>query len=833
MVGSVEGRGGDWMAYVNLKKMPSPKKEYIVNLDNFTGGLNLKELEYRLGNNETPEIKNLWWRDGVLHCRDAQIALTSDPNLTFRAIYNRLWHGNVFVHLGSKLYRVDVSAQSPSLTEIISVGTYSGTFFIYEDKLYYKTQGYYIAISYNGSTFSYTSITGSNAYTPVTYINCDPKTGAGTVYQPENRLSSNSTLWYNAARTVTCEGYSTSSNTFVKYTPTEEEEAEGEEAFTVVLNKKDASATVPIIEEALFVNSVFNTPDSYTYRYYTSLGGWCELSYLVTNKTGISGIVTVDVDKFFSISGQLGTYTVRYAKYIDPGQQLEADFPWTVDLPDWAGGLNHVMFSNPSEFGISYTGTLSNTASFKVALSSSTNYDISDYGISFSGPLGDVAKVVVNFSFQQDYYFPLEVDNVTSVEVDGTVLPTNAYSKISKNGGLSGPYIGVHFNTAPVMRNPPINNTVKITYSKTNTTAYNNIMDCTMAMTYGGTGALAIVMAGSNTQPNAYFWNGQTSVSVDPTYFPMTQYQLAGDTNEPITGFGKQQGYLIIFKEGSVGRTSMDTQTVEGRLTIDLAYVGINAKIGCDLPHTIQLIENNLVWCNTQMGVHFLANTSAAYENNVICISDKVNDSHQTWTKGLLYDVRNYSSTVVAHDDERHYWLVVNGHTWLWDYYISNYKNPSWYYFDNIKGAGFLQEDDDIWEFGSSGRLFKFTRGGYSDSVGGAIDKVFRFPAQYFGTYDVKKNVESVMITMGSDTDLNVKLTYLTDLETRDDLTNLTYTTTWVDPHKIHNSFGAVFRRKPRCIRVGYFTMKMEDTGARDMCIVSAQIYYTYQGKTR
>ena len=862
------------MAYVNLKKMPSAKKQYVTSIENFTGGLNLKELDYRSSNSETPEMKNLWWKDGVLCCRDGQKfvgSLIAQAGYSLVAVYDKLWHGNAFIHVyhpgssqitaGGRIFAVNINSGGrhdiytvldsavPSGSPLFNT---PGTFFQYNDKLYYKTKGYYVAISYNATAQNHFPASNVSAYTPVTYINCDPKAGAGTVYQPENRISSNATLWYNAARTITCEGYTIASQTTVTYTPTAEEQAEGEEGFTVVLNQSDNSASVPVVEESSFVSAVGNSPGKYYFLYKN--GGWKLITISSLSKSGLSSL-SIDAAKFANsvIDGiaDLG---------LNPSPSPWTSYTFTYDgvgMAEWSfssgTGYNEMWAANTilevnnrlAEDGIYLPSTYSNGARFSFTLSAVDVEHLSDYGISFTGEVGNAATCVVDFSFQQDYYFPIEVDSVVSATVDGA---TASYTPIYKSGS-SGPIIGVHFTSAPVMRNPPINNTVKITYSKSNTTAYNNIMDCTMAMTYGGTGALAIVMAGSDTQPNAYFWNGQTSVSVDPGYFPMTQYQLAGDTNEPITGFGKQQGYLIIFKEHSVGRTSMDTQTVDGRLTIDLAYVGINAKIGCDLPKTIQLVENNLVWCNKSEGIHFLANTSAAYENNVINISQKINDSHESWTTGLLNEIQTYPSTVFAYDDDRHYWLVVNGNVWLWDYYISNYKDPSWFFFDGIVSKGFVQDGSKLWCFDSATQELEFVSGQCADIFGYVsgtstlkhtpIPKVFRFAAQYFGNYDNKKNIEAVIFSLRSKTKVNVAVRYLTDLETRDDRTPLVYVAPNDDPGLIHNNFSCIFKRRPMCRRVQYFTVRLSNAEGtnpepdEDMAIISAQIFYTFQGVIR
>ena len=690
------------MAYVSLSKMPSHAREYVVDFQQLNGGLNLQELDYRIKNDESPEMKNLWWKDGILCSRDGQSWVNDEGLGEYHASYDSIWNGKMFVHAGNKIYVVNpLSGEGESVYTGGSDMDVGGTFFPYNERMYYKTKGYYAVIDYDGSEFTGGDVEG---YTPITYINCSPDNGSGVVYQPENRISAKKELWYNSGYTLT--------------------------------NTVTGNISVSI-EDAYF-RMWINVPGSYTFTYDGSV--------------------------------------------------------WKLN---------------------------------------GTAVDPLDYGIRIGGTPVSGNKIVVTLAFKNVYYLPVKGTglSVTKVVVDGaekTVVTD--YTVDTTNGTVT-------FTTAPTCYFPEINNTVQITYSLENSVAEANIMDCTQVAVYGGTGALCIVMAGSTTQPNAYFWNGQNSVAMDPSYFPMTQYQLASDMVDPITGFGKQQGYLIIFKKGSVGRTSLSTEEVNGRLTIDLPYVPINAKIGCDLPSTIQLIENNLTWCNTQRGVHFLANTSSAYENNVICISDKIEASNDNWSQGMLYDVRN-AANATSHDDGNRYWLIVDEHVWLWDYYISNYKDPAWFYFDNIKARGMIQDHAEIWHFDSNCRLTKFNDT-FSD-YGEGIDKVYRFATQYFGTYDNHKNVNSVIINTRPLTNSIVDVVYITDYEERADLTPLDARSWSLVPRDLtmRNLSGAgfakIFRRKPHCRRVQYFTMRLKNSlPNNDMAIVSAQIYYIFQGRYR
>ena len=771
------------MGYVNLSKMPSPAKEYVQTFDTLAGGLNLRDLDYRIGNNESPEMKNLMWREGILCSRDGQVWVNDEESEIsgFVTAYSKIWNGKMIIHAGTSLYAVDPETAGRT-TLYTAVGmTSHGTFFPYNEKLYYKTKGHYVQITYVAGNFTASAVTG---YIPITYINCSPANGSGTVYQPENRLSSDKTLWYNASFTLTAQ---------------------------------PSSNSLSVVVEDSYFRMRINTPGSYVFSFDGSVwkldGDTVDLlDYGITLGGTPSNGDTITVVLTFANEYYLPVRDITLASVVVDGQtkaEESVDFTVTsatatavIDKGVWR---TKVTVSGTYTFIYDYNAIPNATWKLEGAA-----VDITEYGITVSGApaMDDTIKVVY---VRGDFWTDMDAGKIV-------------------------------FFVPPPVTYPETNNTVRITYTKANTDAYKSIDDCTIVAVYGGTGALCVVMAGSENQPNAYFWNGQTNIAMDPSYFPMTQYQFAGDAEDPITAFGKQQGYLIIFKQESLGRTSLGTETVDDRLTIDLPYTGINAKIGCDLPYTVELVENNLVWCNTTQGVHFLANTSAAYENNVVCLSQKVNNSGATWNQGLLWDVRNNTvDTIVSCDDEKRYWLIVNGHVWLWDYDISQYTKPSWFYFDNVYGRAFISKDEEVWHFNSNSRLSKFKRVYFDyDPVNGAIDKVFQFATQFFGTYDRKKNVNSVIVNTRSDTNTIIELKYLTDYEERYDLTPLSGISWSLVPRNLTfrdlscYGFAYVFRRKPHCRRVQFFTMRLENNlPEMDMSIVSAQIYYEFQGRQR
>lgn len=623
---------------VSLSSMPDPPKEYIVNFDRLDGGLNTWELDYRLDRNQSPDMKNMWWLDGALCCRDGQTRVTGDSVLgAGYSAYELPFWDCFFYHIGTKLYRSPVPAADAQPGEVTLTELYSGvpenrgTWFRYEDSLFYKNRGAYLKIDYDAEDESFQAAPVT-PYDPIIQINTEPTTAAGDAYQPENRLSPTKTVWYST----------------------------------------------------------------------------------------VSGV--------------------------------------------------------------------------------------------------------------KEYHLPVQdVDSVDSVVVDGDELTAETDYTVDLEAGT------VTFTTEPEHHDPVQVNTVKITYTKENQDAYDSVMDCPYAAVYGGNQNVCVVVGGCPAQPNAYYWCGNHIV-MDPGYFPMEQYNFAGDTEESITGFGKQQSMLVIFKQHSIGRADISTtEMASGRVMITMDYTNINSRIGCDLPWTIQLVENNLVFCNTEQGVHIVKDSSAAYENNVVSLSRNVNGTAQR--PGLLAAVRA-AANVESFDDDRRYWVVADGEAYVWDYTLSGYSEPSWFYFTGILGVAFMKHNENGFHLDAQGRLSAFRRD-FAD-YGGPIEKRFQFAAQSMGSYDNLKDVTRVILAVRADTDTKIRVFYESDYEEREDLTPVLSYSWRLAPRNLEyrylgvRKFLTVAIRKPGCRHVRHFGMRLEnaETG-NDMSVVSAQIFYRYQGRDR
>ena len=93
---------------------------------------------------------------------------------------------------------------------------------------------------------------------------------------------------------------------------------------------------------------------------------------------------------------------------------------------------------------------------------------------------------------------------------------------------------------------------------------------------------------------------------------------------------------------------------------------------------------------------------------------------------------------------------------------------------------------------------------------------------------------------MRSDTDSEVDIRYDSDFETRWDKTQIRSLSWRLAPRNLahrclsRQRFAHVARRRPGCRHVRHFTMTLSNnTAGQDLALVSAQIFFKYQGKER
>lgn len=429
-----------------------------------------------------------------------------------------------------------------------------------------------------------------------------------------------------------------------------------------------------------------------------------------------------------------------------------------------------------------------------------------------------------------DYHLPEQgIDAVQAVYVDGAL--TTHYA-VNLEQGV------VLFESAPPVHTPPVNNTVEICYRKTNATAAESILSCTAASVYGAGRDLCIVLGGGRQQPNAYYWTGNNGLAMDPTYFPAGQYNLAGDASDPITCFGRQQNMLVIFQTRAVGKAALTTTELSGRVQIALDYTRVNAAVGCDLPGTLRLVENNLVWCSRRHGVCRLRDTTAAAENSIAVLSRKINgDDARPGLLSELRDVKDWRISAAVFDDR--YLLALGDLAYEWNCALGGADDPSWFFHRGIRTLALIPAE--------GGALFGVTEGGVIVSfepvladLGGPIEKICVLPPRTLGGDTRLKTVRAVLLTLRARAPLNTQVVWTGDHAQRRDKTNLTCDAWRLSPRSLSRRdlhcepFVRTFLRKPGFFHVRHLGVWLSNNEAGvDLPFVSARILYSCQGRQR
>lgn len=307
-------------------------------------------------------------------------------------------------------------------------------------------------------------------------------------------------------------------------------------------------------------------------------------------------------------------------------------------------------------------------------------------------------------------------------------------------------------------------NNVWITASKTAfeadevTPKKKRITGCRAAVRFGGetagvTGGTRVFVMANPAFPLCY-WRSDLGlhISAGMGYFPDTSEEVLDQNSDAITAAAKMGSELIIFKENSIFAVgySFDGQDV---------YYPVrecHSAIGCDMPGSVQLIDNRLVFAHSKGGVYMLASSNNDLENIVKPISANINS--------LLLaekDLKGASSC----DYDRYYWLCANGRVYLWDYDTTPYynyadydkaqKRLAWYRFDNIRATDFF-EDGGLCYGGENG-IVKFAKS--RNDFGEAINAWFKSKAFDLGSPEDEKTFVNLYPSFSMDGNILVRVT--------------------------------------------------------------------------
>lgn len=375
-------------------------------------------------------------------------------------------------------------------------------------------------------------------------------------------------------------------------------------------------------------------------------------------------------------------------------------------------------------------------------------------------------------------------------------------------------------------------NNVVITAYKTIAGYSSRILNCTIVETFGGENDTRVFLTGNSNYRNRLFRSGLS----DPTYWPDNAFQNVGTDYEAIYGLAKHFDRLITLKEKSLFfSTYLNTNGV-----ITFPTAPLNSSVGCNITGSIQIIDNNVVFGNTENGLYMLVSTVVKDERVVRPISGNINGT--ALRPGLLSLLKTDLQNASSLDDGGKYWLCVGNVAYVWDYKLSPFINSgnlaqdeerlSWFPYTNINAACWINYDQQTY-YGdrTNGNLVTFISN-YND-FGQPINGVWRSKLFNFNLPDYLKTITEVWITTRSASYSSMTIKYIND--NGDILDNTIVNTSsfsflslvWSQFTWSVNKFSLTIRRKPKIKKVVYWQIEMSNNLLnQNLSILSLVIKY-------
>ena len=244
-------------------------------------------------------------------------------------------------------------------------------------------------------------------------------------------------------------------------------------------------------------------------------------------------------------------------------------------------------------------------------------------------------------------------------------------------------------------------NLLEITYFGKDLSDRNKITNCKIAETFGGLSSgisegTRMFLSGNKDFSNTFFY----SELKNPEYFPINQFEIIGDDNDPVMCIGKQYNGLVFFKKKSIYISYYNFDGNEVNFTLSR----LNSNVGCDCPYTLETVDNQLVWVNSTWGVMTLSSTNIKDEKNVRCISQNINGISSK--KALL--MQENLQEAVAFINRGKFYIVTGRYTYVLDISTNfsinlNGESLSWYLMDNIKANDYLYYNREVYLAGDRG----------------------------------------------------------------------------------------------------------------------------------
>lgn len=382
------------------------------------------------------------------------------------------------------------------------------------------------------------------------------------------------------------------------------------------------------------------------------------------------------------------------------------------------------------------------------------------------------------------------------------------------------------------------------------------VFDMTQSEWFGGdalgiSGGTRLFLCGNTNdeEKSLVLWSGLDN----PLYFPENCCAYVGNSNQAVTGFGRQNDTLVIFKERETYYTQymrnsdITAQNLIDQSVVDYAassvyfpMIQLHPNIGCDLPDTVQLCRNRLVWACSDGNVYTLMSEDQYSERNIYCISDMIKRK-----------LKNETGKAYSADWNGHYMLFYGSHIYVMNYesygyvYASSYNKTSdaqlmipWWYWElpesSVPQTVFVCAGAPLLVFSSSAAgtltVSVFDERTFTDNTGEKkeipsmfVTKIFDFGAPHYF-----KNVTLINAAFGNNGARPISTFFVTE-QGEEESETLMLTESGEDeysPDFVHNR-----QLRPSLGPINRIGFKAECTGY--MSLDSISLYYRLLGGAR
>ena len=223
----------------------------------------------------------------------------------------------------------------------------------------------------------------------------------------------------------------------------------------------------------------------------------------------------------------------------------------------------------------------------------------------------------------------------------------------------------------------------------------------------GISGGSRIFLTGDPSRPGRVVWSDQGR----PLYFPENCYAVVGESDAPVTAMAKQEDMLVFFKNTETYFTKLidgPAYTADDLLSgaildvtaVDAAFpiYQIHPGIGCDLPNTVKLCDNRLIWASTTGHVYTLVSADIYSTANIYRLTDELGPiaairSYEEQKGGITFTVKPPAFAGVR---DGWYYLLSGPHIYVTDYRSNAVRKVASYAKDRAPAAWYPWEYDHL-----------------------------------------------------------------------------------------------------------------------------------------